>query len=165
MPLGRSLQAGRQRRDRAHLVRDLAVVGRHLYPPMAAFAKSWRSGRLQAARGAGAELGSLVFRHVETEMKIRRKSLIVKRSIRTAGLRTGVSVEDAFWNGLKEIAADSNMTLSDLVNTINSKRKHNNLSSAIRLFVLDFYRRQVAAAAEFRLYVEQRKRLVQKERD
>ena len=56
--------------------------------------------------------------------------------------RTGVSLEDAFWSRLKEIAADRNMTLSDLVTTINSKRKHNNLSSAIRLFVLDHYRRQ-----------------------
>jgi macrodomain Ter protein organizer (MatP/YcbG family) len=64
--------------------------------------------------------------HIETEMKIRRKSLIVKRSIRVAGRRTGVSVEDAFWNRFKEIAADRNMTLSDLVTTINSKRKHNN---------------------------------------
>jgi macrodomain Ter protein organizer (MatP/YcbG family) len=57
--------------------------------------------------------------------------------------KTGVSVEDAFWNRLKEIAADRKMTLSDLVTTINSKRTHNNLSSAIRLFVLDHYRRQV----------------------
>jgi predicted DNA-binding ribbon-helix-helix protein len=70
-------------------------------------------------------------------MKIRRKSLIVKRSILIAGRRTSVSVEDAFWNRLKEIAADRNMTLSDLVTTINSKRTHNNLSSAIRLFVLE----------------------------
>jgi predicted DNA-binding ribbon-helix-helix protein len=75
-------------------------------------------------------------------MTIRRKSHIVKRSIRIAGRRTGVSVEDAFWNRFKEIAADRNMTLSDLVTTINSKGKHNNLSSAIRLFVLDHYRRQ-----------------------
>jgi predicted DNA-binding ribbon-helix-helix protein len=75
-------------------------------------------------------------------MSKRRKSLIVKRSIRVAGRRTGVSVEDAFWNRFKEIAADRNMTLSDLVTTINSKRKHNNLSSSVRLFVLDHYRRQ-----------------------
>jgi predicted DNA-binding ribbon-helix-helix protein len=34
------------------------------------------------------------------------------------------------------------MTLSDLVTTINAKRKHNNLSSSVRLFVLDHYRRQ-----------------------
>jgi hypothetical protein len=60
--------------------------------------------------------------HVETEMKIRRKSLIVKRSILVARRKTGVSLEDAFWKGLKEVAADRNMTPSDLVTTINSKR-------------------------------------------
>jgi predicted DNA-binding ribbon-helix-helix protein len=75
-------------------------------------------------------------------MSKRRKSLIVKRSILIAGRKTGVSVEDAFWKGLKEVAADRNMTRSGLVTTINSKRKQNNLSSAIRLFVLDHYRRQ-----------------------
>jgi predicted DNA-binding ribbon-helix-helix protein len=78
--------------------------------------------------------------------QIRRKSLIVKRSILIAGRRSGVSVEDAFWNGLKEIAAGRNMTLSDLVTTISSKRKHNNQSSAIRLFVLDHYRRKLGRA-------------------
>jgi predicted DNA-binding ribbon-helix-helix protein len=72
----------------------------------------------------------------------KKSSLVVKRSILIAGRKTGVSVEDAFWNGLKEIAADRSMTRSDLVTTINSKRKHNNISSAIRLFVLDHYRRQ-----------------------
>jgi predicted DNA-binding ribbon-helix-helix protein len=77
-----------------------------------------------------------------SKRKMMRKSLIVKRSILIAGRRTGVSVEDAFWKGLKEIARGRNITLSDLVTTINSKRKHNNLSSAIRLFVLDYYRRQ-----------------------
>jgi predicted DNA-binding ribbon-helix-helix protein len=74
-----------------------------------------------------------------------KSSLIVKHSIVTAGHKTGVSVEDAFWKGLKEIARGRNMTLSDLVTTINSKRKHSNLSSAIRLFVLDHYRRQAVA--------------------
>ena len=75
-------------------------------------------------------------------MSKRRKSLIVKRSILIAGRKTGVSIEDAFWKGLKEVAADRNMTPSDLVTTINSKREHDNLSSAVRLFVLDHYRRQ-----------------------
>ena len=44
-----------------------------------------------------------------------KSSLVVKRSISLAGRKTGVSIEDAFWNGLKEIAADRNMTVSDLV--------------------------------------------------
>ena len=68
------------------------------------------------------------------------KSQVVKRSIVIANHKTSVSLEDAFWNGLKEIAASRNMPLSDLVSSIDSQRQHGNLSSAIRLFVLDHYR-------------------------
>jgi predicted DNA-binding ribbon-helix-helix protein len=70
------------------------------------------------------------------------KSPVVKRSIVIAGHKTSVSLEDAFWKGLKEIASARNMTLSELVAAIDSERQHGNLSSAIRLFVLDFYRNQ-----------------------
>jgi predicted DNA-binding ribbon-helix-helix protein len=54
-----------------------------------------------------------------------------------------VSLEDAFWKGLKEIAGGRDMTLSELVATIDSDRRHGNLSSAIRLFVLDHYRSMI----------------------
>ncbi len=70
------------------------------------------------------------------------KSPVVKRSIVIAGHKTSVSLEDAFWKGLKEIADEQEKTLSDLVASIDSQRKHGNLSSAIRLFVLDHYRGQ-----------------------
>jgi predicted DNA-binding ribbon-helix-helix protein len=69
-------------------------------------------------------------------------SLVVKRSIVIAGHKTSVSLEDAFWQGLKRIANERAMTLSDLVGTIDTGRHHGNLSSAIRLFVLDHYRAQ-----------------------
>ena len=71
------------------------------------------------------------------------KSPVVKGSIVIAGHKTSVSLEDAFWKGLKEIAGARDVTLSDLVSTIDSDRRHGNLSSAIRLFVLDFYRAQI----------------------
>ena len=74
----------------------------------------------------------------------RAKSTIVKRSILFAGHRTSVSLEDAFWKALKEIASGRHMPLSDLVGVIDSERQHGNLSSAIRLFVLDFYRNQLS---------------------
>ena len=74
------------------------------------------------------------------------KSPVVKRSIVIAGHKTSVSLEDAFWKGLKDIAGDRNLTLSDLVATIDTDRQQGNLSSAIRLFVLDHYRTQIAAA-------------------
>ncbi len=71
------------------------------------------------------------------------KSQVVKRSIVIAGHKTSVSLEDAFWNGLKEIAASRDMALSDLVAAIDSARHHGNLSSAIRLYVLGVYRDQL----------------------
>jgi len=67
-------------------------------------------------------------------------SPVVKRSIVIAGHKTSVSLEDGFWQGLKEIANERNLTLSDLVATIDTDRHRGNLSSAIRLFVLDYYR-------------------------
>jgi predicted DNA-binding ribbon-helix-helix protein len=72
------------------------------------------------------------------------KSPVVKRSIVIAGHKTSVSLEDAFWKGLKEIANGRELTLSDLVATIDTDRHHGNLSSAIRLFVLDHFRAQTA---------------------
>jgi predicted DNA-binding ribbon-helix-helix protein len=67
------------------------------------------------------------------------QSKIVKRSIKISGHKTSVSLEDAFWNGLKAIAHGRKTNLSDLISFIDNQRKHANLSSAIRLFVLDFY--------------------------
>ena len=74
------------------------------------------------------------------------KSPVVKRSIVIAGHKTSVSLEDGFWAGLKEIATSRDMTLSDLVASIDTDRRHGNLSSAIRLFVLDYYRAQFGAS-------------------
>ena len=74
------------------------------------------------------------------------KSPVVKRSIVIEGHKTSVSLEDAFWKGLKEIATSRDMTLSDLVASIDTDRRHGNLSSAIRLFVLDYYRAQIGDA-------------------
>jgi predicted DNA-binding ribbon-helix-helix protein len=74
------------------------------------------------------------------------KSPVVKRSIVIAGHKTSVSLEDAFWKGLKEIALDRDLTLSAMVATIDSGRANGNLSSAIRLFVLDHYRTMIGSA-------------------
>ena len=74
------------------------------------------------------------------------KSLVVKRSIIIGGHKTSVSLEHAFWQAFKDIAALRNMTLSDLLMSIDAER-NGNLSSAIRLFVLEFYRSQIPATA------------------
>ena len=61
-------------------------------------------------------------------------------SIVIDGHKTSVSLEDAFWDDLKEIAHDQGATLSALVAKIDETRAHGNLSSAIRLFVLEHRR-------------------------
>jgi predicted DNA-binding ribbon-helix-helix protein len=73
------------------------------------------------------------------------KSPVVKRSIVVAGHKTSVSLEEAFWNGMKEISGLRNITLSELVGEIDNNRQQGNLSSAIRLFVLDYFRSRAQA--------------------
>ena len=75
------------------------------------------------------------------------KSLVVKRSIVIAGHRTSVSLEEPFWAGLKEIAHGRQMTLSTMVGDIDTRRRQGNLSSAIRLFVLDNVRARISGIA------------------
>ena len=65
-----------------------------------------------------------------------------KRSIVIARRRTSVSVEDDFWQGLQGIAKQRHETLVHLVASIDADRQHANLSSAIRVYVLEFYRDQ-----------------------
>jgi predicted DNA-binding ribbon-helix-helix protein len=73
------------------------------------------------------------------------KSPVVKRSIVVAGHKTSVSLEEAFWNGMKEISNERGLTLSELVGEIDGLRQQGNLSSAIRLFVLDHFRKRAVA--------------------
>jgi len=70
------------------------------------------------------------------------KSPVVKRSIVINDHKTSVSLEDAFWEALKEIAHERQMTLPTLVEKIDGSRQQSNLSSAIRVFVLECYRTQ-----------------------
>ena len=70
------------------------------------------------------------------------KSLVAKRSIVIDGHKTSVSLEDAFWHDLKNIAHTQQATLSELVARIDETRDQGNLSSAIRLFVLEHFRNE-----------------------
>jgi predicted DNA-binding ribbon-helix-helix protein len=65
------------------------------------------------------------------------KSPVIKRSVVIDGHKTSVSLEDPFWNDLREIAYVQRMKLSEMVGEIDKARQHSNLSSAIRLFVLN----------------------------
>ena len=56
------------------------------------------------------------------------KSTVPKRSIVLAGHKTSISLEDAFWRALKDIAGSRRTTLSNLISSIDHERKHGNLS-------------------------------------
>jgi predicted DNA-binding ribbon-helix-helix protein len=70
------------------------------------------------------------------------KSSVIKRSIVIGGHKTSVSLEDPFWDDLKNIAHAQRVTLSELVAQIDDGRKQSNLSSAIRLFVLEHFQNE-----------------------
>ena len=63
------------------------------------------------------------------------ESLVIKRSVVIAGRKTSISLEDSFWNSLREIAHMRKETLSQLVASIDANRKASNLSSVIRVLV------------------------------
>jgi predicted DNA-binding ribbon-helix-helix protein len=67
------------------------------------------------------------------------KSLIIQRSIAVAGRKTSVSMEQPFWDALKEIAQTHNQSLARIVTKIKEDREDSNLSSEIRLFVFDYF--------------------------
>ena len=71
------------------------------------------------------------------------KSTIAKRSVIINGRKTSVSLENEFWLRLKEIARFQGVTTSKIVADVNKQRRLGNLSSAIRLFVLDRVSAQV----------------------
>jgi predicted DNA-binding ribbon-helix-helix protein len=72
-------------------------------------------------------------------------STVVKRSVIINRRKTSISLEDAFWKVIKSIAATRNMTMSGLVAEIDGQRRQGNLSSAVRLYVLDYYRDKIEA--------------------
>jgi|SRR6476620_1371379 predicted DNA-binding ribbon-helix-helix protein len=72
------------------------------------------------------------------------KSPVAKRSVVVGGHKTSVSLEEAFWDGLKEISGSRNTTLSGLISEIDNNRHESNLSSAIRLFVLGYFKSRAA---------------------
>jgi predicted DNA-binding ribbon-helix-helix protein len=72
------------------------------------------------------------------------KSAVIKRSIILEGHKTSVSLEDEFWDGLREIVSDRNTSLSVVVDEIDRDRDNCNLSSAIRVYVFKYFRGRIA---------------------
>jgi predicted DNA-binding ribbon-helix-helix protein len=65
---------------------------------------------------------------------------VAHHAIVVAGRKTSVTLEDAFWQALQDIAAERDTSPPALIASINAERQ-GNLSSAVRLFVLDYYRK------------------------
>lgn len=70
---------------------------------------------------------------------------IVKHSLAIAGHRTSISLESAFWDRLNALAAERGASLAALVAEIDAGRGEANLSSAIRVFILQSALAQVSA--------------------
>ena len=78
-----------------------------------------------------------------------KHSLVKKRSIIINKLKTSISLEDNFYDSLKEIAKILNMNVNRLIEIVDSKRNAYNLSSALRLYVLNYYKQRVTITREF----------------
>jgi predicted DNA-binding ribbon-helix-helix protein len=79
---------------------------------------------------------------------MKSKSLVFKHSIIIDGHKTSVSLEDVFWNALRDIARERRETLSHLVASIDANRQAANLSSALRIFILRHHMDQSARQRE-----------------
>jgi predicted DNA-binding ribbon-helix-helix protein len=75
------------------------------------------------------------------------KSGIIKRSVAIAGHRTSVSLEAPFWEALKDVAQARGISVQSLIGELDAGRGHHNLSSAIRVFILEHVRRAAAPKA------------------
>ena len=71
---------------------------------------------------------------------------VVKRSVSIAGHRTSISLEEPFWEGLREIAEREKLSVQAMIGRIDAERGEQNLSSAIRVFVLNDLRSRLESA-------------------
>jgi predicted DNA-binding ribbon-helix-helix protein len=78
------------------------------------------------------------------------KSSVIKHSIDIDGHKTSISLEDEFWDGLRAIAELQRLTVSALTKRIDNERQDCNLSSAIRVYVVRYFKAQAAASTAVR---------------
>jgi predicted DNA-binding ribbon-helix-helix protein len=102
----------------------------------------------QKPRRAGSNQGDRGMKLARRRRKRAIKSLVVKQSVSINGHHSSISIEGAFWNALKEIAVSQNISANALVSKIDSERDATNLSSAIRVSVVEHYRLTASASAD-----------------
>lgn len=91
----------------------------------------------------------------DTDARAAMKSPVLKRSIVIADHKTSVSLEEPFWQSVKEIALSRKLRVTDLIEEIDKGRGHANLSSATRLYVLAYYQNLQKAARLTRHVIEE----------
>jgi len=74
------------------------------------------------------------------------RASVAKRSVVIGGHKTSVSLEEPFWQAVREITDSRNITVSELLREIDRERRDANLSSAVRVFVLEYARQRAEAA-------------------
>jgi predicted DNA-binding ribbon-helix-helix protein len=113
-------------------------------PPkiLASAVKKMRNRFAHRTFGLGVAASSTV---VARMLGVFMKSTITKRSVVIGGHKTSVSLEDPFWSAVREIAGTQEMSVSSLLRQIDLARRNSNLSSAIRVFVLENLRTQQSA--------------------
>ena len=72
----------------------------------------------------------------------------IKRSVTIAGHRTSISIEQPFWDTLKELACSQKISVNELVRRIDAERQGGNLSSAIRIYILNAVKNRGTAACD-----------------
>lgn len=77
-------------------------------------------------------------RHRRT--RVHSKSSLRLGNVVVRGRRTSVRLEPAMWDALREIAAELGMTLNQLVTRIERNARQSSLTSAIRVYIVEFYR-------------------------
>jgi predicted DNA-binding ribbon-helix-helix protein len=78
------------------------------------------------------------------------RASVAKRSVVIGGHKTSVSLEEPFWQAVREITDSRNITVSELLREIDRDRRDANLSSAVRVFVLEYARQRAEAARQQR---------------
>lgn len=76
----------------------------------------------------------------------------IKRSISISGHATSISLEQEFWDMLKEIAAERGLSLNVLVAEIDQNKSSSNLSSAIRIYIINDLQRRIAGSQKNALH-------------
>ncbi len=109
-------------------------------------------GRSKAAKGAAEQAKAEAKRRLDAHRREpgadepRAMTRPVKRSFTIKGHRTSISIEAAFWDALLEAAAAQRTTLAALIAGIDAHRASAGLSSAVRVWVLDYYRNRAQAS-------------------